>query len=84
MDAPQKDRVGAIAAELGRLGRRLDELGGDLRALHPDPPQAPEPPRVSEPPRVPQYPGGPYAGPAQFGGQYAGPYPPVPVWPGAP
>ncbi|WP_084796465.1 DUF2339 domain-containing protein [Pseudonocardia asaccharolytica] len=28
------DRIAAVAAELGRLGRRLDELGAELSSLH--------------------------------------------------
>ena len=41
MDAPQDDRVAAIAAELGRLGRRLDALAAELSAWQP--PVAPRP-----------------------------------------
>ncbi len=60
MNAPGTDRVGAIAVELGRLGRRLDELGAELWGLQAGAAQAPgagpapagraDPPRPATPP----------------------------------
>jgi uncharacterized membrane protein len=36
MNAPRVDRVASIAAELGRLGRRLDDLGAELLTVQAD------------------------------------------------
>ncbi len=88
MDAPGIDRVGAIAVELGRLGRRLDELGAELWALQagaaqarrvgPDPAGRPGPahpavqPDPGLRPSAPPWPPHPAYGPP-------GPPPPAPL-----
>jgi uncharacterized membrane protein len=94
------DRLVAVAVELGRLGRRLDELGAELFALRdaPPPTPAPVPAPVSPLPVAPGHLGlpagtsvpagpGPLPGPVPKPATGAGPWaglPPLPPAPGVP
>jgi uncharacterized membrane protein len=85
MSAPTgtPDRITELAAELGRLGRRLDDMGSELLTLAAGPGHVPQPPDGPLYPDRPQYPGTqPYQGIQPYQGARA--HPGVQPPPGAP